>query len=262
MAQSQYSLPTSFNSSSLVRLLASLDVAPAADRAQSFAEKLSLWVAWTDAISLSNALGASAKISARAGANAVQPGSSARVDAVVTQAQRLRRELTESVANDSILSGAKRGNSRSFAAPGAANASDGVDFDFAAYRRSFYTQQRTMEERISALRADVRGVASDHSPALAQLAALDAAMDTALGVHQRRVTANVPVLLEKRFKAAHRSRQDTPERKGDVPASASAKPPVDYGQTLQGLLLAEMEVRLQPVEGMIEAIGSRFTGQT
>ncbi len=258
MAQSQYFLPTSFNSSSLVRLLASLDVAPAADSTQTFAERLGHWVAWTDAISLSGALGAGAT----AGAHDVQAGPSASVAAVVAQLQRLRRELTEAVANDPILSGANRGKSRPAAVAAAMNASVAAEFDFAAYRRSFSAHQRLMEERIGALRAAVRAVAAAHSPALGQLAAIDAAMDSAMGVHQRRVTANLPVLLEKRFKAAHRPLQHTPTQHGEVPAPVPGKPPAGYGQTLQGVLLAEMEVRLQPVDGLIDALGSRFTGQT
>ena len=257
MAQSQHLLPPSFNSSSLVRLLASLDVAPAADPTPNFAEKLSDWVAWTDAISLSSALGSGAK----AVADDMPVAPSAPVASVVTQLQRLREELTESITNDTILSGVNWGRARpAAAATGEADTGHASEFDFAAYRRSFSAQQRTMEERIGALRVAVRGVATGHSAALGQLAALDAAMDTALGVHQRRVMANVPAMLEKRFKAVHRPIEASPSRQGDAPASVPGKPPAAYGKTLQGVLLAEMEVRLQPVEGMIEALGSRFTG--
>lgn len=259
MAQSQYSPPTSFNSSSLVRLLASLDVVPAADSPQTFAEKLSHWVAWTDAISLSGALGAGDA----AGADALQTGPSPHVKSLVAQLQRLRKELTEAVTNDTILSGANWGKSRPAKGPVAvAHAGEEAGFDFAAYRRSFSAHQRAMEERIGALRAAVRAVAAAHSPALGQLAALDAAMDSALGVHQRRVTVNVPALLEKRCKASLRPLQSAPTGLGDAPASVPGKPPAGYGQTLQGLLLAEMAVRLLPVEGMIDALGERFTGQT
>ncbi len=259
MAQSQYSPPTSFNSSSLVRLLASLDVTAAADSKQTFAEKLSHWVAWTDAISLSGALGAGVT----AGADAVQTGPSARVESVMAQLQRLRRELTEAVANDSILSGAKLRKSRpSAVAAGAADTDDAAGFDFAAYRRSFSAHQRTMEERIGALRASVRAVLAQQSPALGQLATLDAAMDTALAGHQRRVTANVPALLERRFKGAQRPLHSALPGQGDAPALVPGKPGAGYGQTLQGVLLAEMAVRLLPVEGMIDALGERFTGQT
>ena len=259
MARSQYSPPTSFNSSSLVRLLASLDVVPAAASTQTFAEKLSHWVAWTDAISLSGALGAAAS----ADAEVLPIGPLARVDSVVAQMQRLRKELTDSVAKDTILSGANWGKSRPAAAgPGAADNKDAAEFDFAAYRRSFSAHQRTMEERIAALRVAVRAVASEQSAALGQLAALDAAMDRALGAHQRRVMANLPLMLEKRSKAVQQPLQSKPLVKGDKPTSAPIKPPAGYGQTLQAVLLAEMEVRLQPVEGMIDALGFRITGQT
>lgn len=246
MAQSQYFPPTSFNSSSLVRLLASLDVAPATRSTQTFAERLAHWVAWTDAISLSGALGA--------GVDRVRAGSAVRVDAVVQDLQRLRLELTGAVTHDPILSGTRWSNTRAGTPGAAASAGDAPDYDFAAYRRSFAAQQRTMEERIRALRGVVRAVAADHSPAFCQLAALDAAMDTALAVHQRRVTANVPMLLEKRFKGTSRPLQGTATQQQGVPVMAPGKPPAAYGRTLQAVLLAEMEVRLQPVAGMIDAL--------
>ncbi len=262
MAQSQYSPPTSFHSSSLVRLLASLGIAPTADSTQTFAERLSFWVAWTDAITLSGTLGALGA-DAGSGANDEQVAPSARVASVVLQMQRVRKELTELVTKDTILSSANGGKSRSAAvAPGAADTGNVAEFDFAAYRRSFSVQQRTMEERIGALRVAVRELASQQSPALRQLAAIDAAMETALGAQQRRVMANVPALLEKRCKDTQQPLQSKPIGKGDAPPALTTKPPPGYGQTMQAALLAEMEVRLRPVEGMIDALGNRITGQT
>ncbi|HSI56720.1 MAG TPA: DUF3348 family protein, partial [Ideonella sp.] len=47
---------SSFNSSTLVRLLAELTTADVAGSKQSLAERLGLWLGWADAISLSAAL--------------------------------------------------------------------------------------------------------------------------------------------------------------------------------------------------------------
>jgi hypothetical protein len=193
----------------------------------------------------------------------VPAGWSARVDALVGQMQRLRVDLGDAVAKDSILSVANRSKVRPVATVSdAAQPDEAVGFDFAAYRRTYLAHQRLMEERIGALRAAVRTVAAAHSPALGQLAALDAALDTALAGHQRRVTANVPALLEKRFKSGHRPRPASPTARSEATASVPGKPPADYGQTLQSVLMAEMQVRLQPVEAMLQAIGARFTGQS
>ena len=97
MAQSQIPPPTSFSSSRLVRLLASLDIAPVSHSEQTFAESLSHWVAWTDAISLSRVL-ASDRDAPSADA---PPGGSAVTELV----RRVRADLAESITNDTTLLG-------------------------------------------------------------------------------------------------------------------------------------------------------------
>lgn len=255
MAQSRSSPPTSFNSAPLVRLLAGLDIANAADSSQTFAERLSHWVAWTDAIALSGALGGAASTPACA----ANTGSGARASALADQLRRVRKELTEAIVQDVMFTGAKAGP----------NAADGTleesDFDLGTYRRHYLAHQRAMEERIGELRQHARAVASQLSPELGRLAVLDAAMDNALAQHQRRVLANVPVMLERRFKNMRKSRQQAASAAGVVvapraPTRRQRSPAA--GPAMQNILLAELETRLQPVEGMIEALGNNLTSQT
>ena len=257
MAQSRFSPPTSFNSAPLVRLLASFDIANAADSSQTFAERLGLWVAWTDAIALSGALNGAPSAQA---ADANSGGSGGAVTAI-EQFRRVRKDLAESIVHDVMFSGTQVGNTA--AAASVTDATDGEsDFDFATYRRHYLAHQRSMEERVGELRQQVRTAVSDVSPALGRLAALDAVMEHALAAHQRRVLAKVPGMLERCFKGLRKLRLQAPSQAGDADASTVATRPLNAGQAMQSVLLAELEIRLQPVQGMIEALDTNSTSQT
>lgn len=248
MAQSRFSSPTSFNSSPLVRLLASLDVGPGSDSTQTFAEKLSDWVAWTDAISLSRVLA-----DGRHGpVPDARSGNTAGARVVIDLVRRVRKELADGIANDTTLRGETLLRVH---VAGGAPAADKVDF--AAYRRNYRAHQHTMQDRIMELRAQVRAAVSQLDPALGSLAALDAVFDEALSGHQRRLLENVPALLEKRLQVLHQMPRETPANQLELHAAVPSRLPVAIGQTLQRALLAELEIRLQPVEGMIDALGMK-----
>lgn len=249
MARSQFSPPTHFNSSPLVRLLASLDIAPVAHSTQTFAEKLSDWVAWTDAIALSGVLADAPPSQAPAALTA--PSAGAR--RVIAHVARVRKDLADAIDQDALLrdDGAQAGKP----VDGDGSAETGDKVDYSAYRRQYRAHQHTMEDHIGRLRAGVRTALSGLSPALRQLAALDAALDVALAPHQRQQLEKVPLMLEKRFQAMHKSRQATPAQEADLITPAPRRPPLAIGQTLQRVLLAELEVRLQPIQGLVDALG-------
>jgi len=233
----------------LVRLLAGLDIANVADSTQTFAEKLSQWVAWTDAISLSSALdgGAAAHASVATSSGATE------ANRVIEQFRQVRNELTQSIAHDAMFAEEPAGKAPPAAAAG--------EVDFAIYRRHYLASQRVLDDRVSRLRAQVRVAVALVSPALSRLAALDAAMEQALSAPQRRVLANVPVLLEKCFKGLRKARLEA-STAGCAPDSAT-RPTADAaaGPTWQRVLQAELEMRLQPVQGMIDALGGNATRQ-
>lgn len=152
------------------------------------------------------------------GPAAVAQGASSRVAAAVDAFHRLRTDLARAITGDALFTAA---------AP--------AETDFAPYRRQYQTHQRAMDSRIGPLRATVREAVSAHSPALQRLAALDAVMDKALAVRERHLLSGVPALVETHF--------------------ARLEPqPAEWGRTLQRALLAELDVRLQPIEGLLEAL--------
>ena len=170
---------------------------------------------------------------------------------------RVRKELTEAIANDRMFSAKPRPRGENTPmTPADAKA------EFALYRRQYLAHQRTMEDRIGALRALVRASASAATPALRQLAALDTVLDNALSSHQRRTLSNVPHLLEKRLRALAGADRVEVLPQGRSHASDPQDAPADMGKTLQELLLAELGIRLQPIEGMMKALGNKPTGQS
>jgi hypothetical protein len=254
MAQSQFSPHTSFNRSPLVRLLASLGIAPVADPAQTFAETLSHWVAWTDAIALSGALDNDARRSETAQA----ADGAAAVSKVRLDLRRVRKELLDAIALDSMFAADTPGKGGN---PPALPEQDLVALPL--YRRQYQAHQRSMEERIGSLRARVRAVAATVSPDMRRLATLDGVLDDAMFAHQRRLLGQVPVLLERRFKAWARSPQasEAPVPPEQCESAHVQSDMPDLRQTMRDVLRAELDLRLQPVEGMMDAIGNTTMGQ-
>ena len=240
---------TTFNSSRLTRFLADLAVADVADGKQSFAERLGLWLDWKDAISLSAALNESG---GRADAR-LHPSSPD--DALAADVARVRRVLADSIAGDEVSGSGKARITHPAPVAGEAPESAG---DFTPYRHYHLAHQRTMEANIVPLRARVRAALASRSPSQSRLAAVDAALDEALRERERRVFSMVPVLLEKHFQRlrtahqadlARRQEPDNPDRWMQAGGWLAR-----YCQDMQGALLAELDTRLQPVEGLLAAL--------
>ena len=105
------------------------------------------------------------------------------------------------------------------------------DADAALDRRRHLELQRTMEPRIGRLRDRTRQALAKASPRLARLAALDSAMEQAFAPREQKLLATLPALAERRLAET-----------ADAPADA-----------LRQVLLAELDLRLAPVAGLIEA---------
>lgn len=240
---------TSLHGTRLVRLLADLGVAQVGDARPTFAERLGEWMAWTDAIALSGVLngpdtaspagsGRGTASPAGSGRGAASPAGAGRsaAAAALAEFQRVRRELAQAIVRDTAVPAPTAGQGDA-AEPGEAG--------YAPYRRHYRAWQQAMDQRIGALRAQVRRALSGRSPALGQLAALDGVLDEALAERERHLLAKVPALLGQHFE---RLRQAAPS-----PPTASWQDA--FCRDMQAVLLAELEVRLQPVEGMLEALG-------
>jgi hypothetical protein len=107
--------------------------------------------------------------------------------------------------------------------------------------------QRDMELIVKKFRVKARARLAEASPALKQLAALDAAFDGILIEREKKLLATLPSLMERRFQHLKTTHSQ--------PVGWLAS----FGQALQAVLLAELELRLQPTLGLIEALNDQTT---
>jgi hypothetical protein len=95
------------------------------------------------------------------------------------------------------------------------------------------------------LRRRLRSSLADRSAALAKLAELDIVMEQVVGAQERALLATVASRLEPRFDALRGAPADAPVQPGPWLEQ--------FRQEMRALLLAELDLRLQPVEGLLEA---------
>jgi hypothetical protein len=147
---------------------------------------------------------------------------------------------------------------------------------FEPYRRFVAAHQRQMESTVRSLRSRLRQQLSQRGSAGQQLAALDAAFENILAEREAVLLAKTSKLLEKRFLQAlklhlqDQAKADQEALANEAAAAASQgvhrptsslspKPTpwlMPLRQTLRQALLAELDTRLQPSLGLLEAITS------
>lgn len=243
---------TPLHSSALVRQLADLAGATFPPSKQSIAEQLAAWLDVQDAITLSATLHPHTGRT-DSGGKPAQPGGDP-----ASEYSRVHNALREA-----ILSEGTSQNPRTRLKLPSPESGDslGPEEEFAPYQRYYVAHQRDMDSQITALRSSLRTALARGTPALRQLAMLDAALDKTLNERQRSLLASVPLLLERRFlqlRAAHREALTDAVGKpppGAAPADGpqSADWLASFRLDLQQLLLAELEHRLQPVRGLLDA---------
>ena len=247
---------TNFNSSRLVRLLADFNAGERGDaRAESrgkpsFAERLGQWLDLNHAIALSGAL----HPSLRQGPGGTAAGATDQVAALVARAQAaLRDAITQE-------GGGKARIKLPVPEAGATLESGGK---YLPYRRYYLAQQREMEAALVQLRAQVREALKGGSPSLRQLAGLDGVLEKALAERERNLFLNVPLLLEKRFEQLRDAYASALEASSQADGVARWMQPggwlAVFCKDLQSVLLAELEIRLQPVLGLVEAFGNEVS---
>ncbi len=219
----------SFTSPKLVRMLGDSAMAMDVDTSrQDFAERLSQWLSPMDTVTLHSALQPAAPMPKGPAPEALQASASN----VANEVQQVRDALVRAIM--------------AVALPPEAAPDEQVDY--APYQKHHQALQRQMASKIEPLRARVRQALSQASPALRQLATLDALMDKTLAMREQKLLSSVPVFLEK---SLARGRQN----KG-----APAHQPT-FGQAWQEALLAELDTRLQPVTGLMEAFSNEVKKQ-
>lgn len=256
-------LRTHFNRSRLIRFVADLATVDGAESRQAFAQRLGQWVSFTDATTLYTALDSStAQVAAKPSTYPAEAQSAA-CGAVTEELNRVRTATAELIQR--ACSPALGATRIKFPAP-QPDAPLEIAFMYSPFHRFYLSLQREMEAKVAPLRAKVRDAMTTRSPALRQLATLDAALDQILNDRERRLFSTVPTLLEKRFAQLRISHQQKMANgaKADDPA-AWMQPGAwlaDFRDDLRGVLLAELDLRLQPAMGLMEALGNEVNGST
>lgn len=239
-------LSRNFSCSTLIRLLSDVTLLDVEGPKQDVAERLGLWLNAADSVTLHAALQPSTL------AAQDKPSGARSVGAAVLEEEfhRVRTDLVKAImANESSGAGAHRPQ-----APKLAESAHDAAAGFAPFYKRYLDQQRQMNLKLTPLRAHVRQVLAKASPKLRQLATLDAVMEQALGGREHKLLAVVPLLLERRFEHFRPPPDVGPD---GPPQPRNPAPWLDtFSQELQDVLLAELEVRVQPLVGLIEAFSS------
>ena len=148
------------------------------------------------------------------------------------------------------------------------------DDGLSAYLRFYSLYQSEMESRVLQLHTRVRRQLASQSSDLAQLAALDGKLGEILASYSRKALRVIPSLLTKRFHYLHSQYVDNQppltkmitededsqlEQNVEKNVEKSADKAINaFLREMQSLLLAELDCRLQPTLGLIEALCSEL----
>ena len=241
---------TNFHSSRFIRCLADLAMVDAADPGNAFAETLGQWIHFADAITLS---------AVHNDGIANQPTMQPEAHAAVHTAAVAEFERTQTFLVNSITKSCAPNPGRTHIKLPAPILELPLDLAaaYAPYRRFYETHQRDMELSIQPLRTNTREALAKASPRLRKLAELDAALEKILRDRERQLLSKVPVQLRKRFDQLFKEHQqklaDTQQADNPARWTQAGGWLARFCSDMQMLLLAEVELRLQPAMGLIEA---------
>ena len=209
---------------SLSRLLREWGIEPVSPAPA--AARLGSWLGWADSIEMAQVL-------------TTAPGSAASEAARIEAMHWAGGELEQVRVH--LASGFNHDELASESEPVADDAS--FTSLLAPYLQHLAHQQRVIASRITTFRARLRAKLESASDELARLAQLDEYIERALASPERRATAGLSALLEMRARKHHAAdpRRWRPRLCAD----------------LQRLLRAELDQRLQPVLGLVEALSTR-----
>ncbi|MBV6671467.1 DUF3348 domain-containing protein [Xanthomonas euvesicatoria pv. alangii] len=230
-----------------IRLLARLSDAHIAQSNHALADRLSQWIDWTRAVAVSKALDgklpdtddlpeprpldAEACARVRTGLAA---SSVTELDALVV---RVRAEARNAALADAPV-----------AAP-----------HFAPFRQHYLAMQRAMRTATGDLRGRLRDLLALASTDMARLAEVDAVMELTLSPREQSLLNTVPSLLGAHFERLRDAAQ-AQHRPTDDDAAPRAVPDgwLDvFRKDMQSVLLAELDVRFHPIEGLLAALRTR-----
>ncbi|MCF7750151.1 DUF3348 domain-containing protein [Bacillus subtilis subsp. subtilis] len=218
-----------------IRLLAGFAEGPLPATSPDIPDRLSQWVDWNRAVALSRAL-------------------DGRLPAVAEDAPRFNAaERAECVRVRAALA-------ESIGAPVAPPRASVSPDDYAPHRQRCMTLQRSMQAATGRLRGRLRDMLCQQSPEQARLAEVDAVLELTLSPREHSLLATVPALLGQHFERLRLAAVPAPadgdtgqELPGRSPAGWLAR----FHHDMHTVLLAELDVRFQPIDGLLAALAPR-----
>ena len=278
---------TALSGPALVRLLARLANVEVAESRQSLSDRLSQWLGWTDAIALSSALNGNPP--------AVAAGARTFGRAEEEECVRVRASLVKAIAGDSVFAATRRRvHSSSSVHNLAADAPvDYAEFRqrYLAIQQSMETgvgnlrgrlrgmlaaktpamarlavvdavMERALSERERSLLAAIPGLLAGHFERLRE-AAQKGQVEGGDGGHGDHGGDGGEASVAGAVSGVGADARMDAGAKAEVKAGASATPLAPnawldiFRKDMQSVLLAELDVRLQPVEGLLAALRTR-----
>lgn len=211
-----------------------------------FAERLGLWVNAFDAIGLQAAHPSIRALTAAAPGRPPDRGQTP-VQALTDDFLRSRAALADLIAMDTV----------------ALSVADG---GYAPYQQRHLKLQREMEQSIGALRGRVRETLGRVSPRLRQLAALDTVLEQVIAPREQVLLPKAPALMARRFEQLRRTHREALEAAGHEDDAALARQAggwlAAFDNDWRQALLAELDLRLEPVAGLIDALRNEPKNQS
>lgn len=238
----QAAVPGSLNGSRLVRLLSGLAGTTVETSPGKFTERLGDLIDLSDSISISLAHG-------KLPAGGFKPGIvSARV--AREDAQRVRSSMENAISR-SFSPGGRPTRVKLPAADGPIPQDEKAALE--PYLKFYEAHQRDISFRSQNLHAQTRDAVAGLSPDLARLATLDAALAKTLLAPTREFFSAIPKILQGRFGLLF---GDYVEALGEQVEDRTLWLQLheQFCAELRSLLMAEIEARLLPVQGLLESI--------
>jgi len=244
------------HSTRLVRFLSENGMVDAAPASEDVGQRLGDWLNFRQAIALHGLLHPE---------NPTSPAPSSRTPPLSAAALRQHVTRVRAALEQSIQQGAPAGSGLQRIDMPPAELDEPIEpkTAFDPYRRFQAAHQRQMETVIRNLRVQVRAQLSKASPALQQLATLDAAFENTLSEREAMLLGKVSRMLEKRFALALKQHLKKQAESATDPTCPPQEKPLTWllpiRQAMRSALLAELDTRLQPTLGLVEAFNAENT---
>lgn len=235
MSEAQTRVPVP--GAALARLLARMTGREAALPMHSPAERLGDWLEWQRAVTLSRAMDDDPD----AGSVDASDGGDERLAA---ECHRLRAALADAIADEArdwtLPLHPRRGGDGSGASAGAG-----------AVQRHCRNLQRDIQAATGRLRGELREQLARREGDAARLAAVDAVMEGLLAPREHALLDPVVPMLVARFESLHARHG---EGAANAPAAAAWR--ANFRSEARQVLLAELDLRFQPIEALLAALGN------